>query len=176
MKMLNTAKTKNDVYKLLDCISMILRDCIARDTLLTIHEISQLDVALTSLKNIIRSNELNYEYSDVLDFEVSCFRARVVPYIDHTDGFMKKLSYEDALAEHTAVSACNNTVLDLEDIKKYKEGNLAIGQIYVNGEEMFSTKLALEHSLKCMALRWYNQLGKIKRLLGEKGVLEDVNF
>lgn len=176
MKMLSTAKTKNNVYKLLDCISGILNDCISCDTLLTIHELSQLDVALTSLKNIIRSNGLNYEYSDVLDFEVSCFRARVIPYIDYTDGFMKKLSYEDALAEHTAVSSCCNTVLDLKSIKKYKNGNLAIGQIYVNGEEFFSTRLALEHSLKSMAQRWYNQLGKVKCLLGEKGVLENVNF
>lgn len=176
MKMLNTAKAKNNVYKLIECVSMILHNCIVKDSLLTIHELSQLDVALTSLKNIIRSNKLDYEYSDVLDFEVSCFRARVIPYIDCTDGFMKKLSYEEALAERTAVSSCGNTVLDLKDIKKYKNGNLAIGQIYVNGEELFSTRLALEHSLKSMAQRWYNQLGKIKCLLGERGVLENVNF
>lgn len=175
MKKPNTANT-NDIYKLLSCVSGILFECIFRDTLLTIHEISQLDVALTSLKNVIESNQLNYPYQDVLTFEVSCFRERKIPYINHFDGQMEFATYEEAINEHTAISADGNISLDLNKKPSYNEGNLAIGQIYIGGAEYFSKKLALEHSLRSMALRWYNQIGQIKCLLSEKGVLENVHF
>lgn len=176
MKMLNTARNNNNVYKLLTCIEEILFDCITRNTLLTIHELSQMDVALTSLKNVIESNQLDYQYLDALTFEVSCFRERKVPYISHSDGRMKFLTYEEAIAENTIVSADNTQVFNFNEVKSYKKGNLAIGQIFVDGKECFSRKLALEHSLKATALRWHDQLNRIKSLLKQKGVLENVIF
>lgn len=176
MKMLSIAKTRNNVYKLLSCIEAILFDCISRDTLLTMHELSQLDVALSSLKNVIDSNELNYRYSDTLDFEVSCFRSKVIPYIDYASGSMKMIPFEEALEEKTAISKIGKRVFNLNKIPEYRAGNLAIGQIYIKDVECFSTKLALEHSLQTMAIRWYNQLDKIKDLLKQKGVFENVIF
>lgn len=171
MKMLNITKAKANVYKLLNCIETILFDCISRDTLLTMHELSQLDVALTSLKNVVNSNELDYRYADVLDFEVSCFRSKVIPYIDYASGSMKMIPFEEALKEKTAVSKIDKRVFNLNRISKYEAGNLAIGQIYIKDVECFSTKIALEHSLQTMAIRWYNQLDKIKDLLKQKGDL-----
>lgn len=169
MKMPNTAKRKANAYKLLDCIKTILFDCISHDTLLTMHELSQLDVALTSLKNVIDSHLFNYQYSDVLGFEVSCFRAKVIPYIDYASGNMKMLPFEVALKEKTAVSKIDKRVFNLNRISKYEAGNLAIGQIYIKGVECFSTKLALEHSLQSTAIRWYNNLDKIKSLIEQEG-------
>lgn len=177
MKMPNTAKTKANVHKLLNCIKTILFDCISRDTLLTMHELSQLDVALTSLKNVIDSYLFNYQYSDVLSFEVSCFRAKVIPYIDYASGDMKTLPFETALKEKTAISKLDKRVFNLNRISKYEAGNLAIGQIYIKGMECFSTKIALEHSLQSTAIRWYNNLDKIERLIEQKGVMtENVIF
>ncbi len=171
MKKPNTANT-NDVSKLVTCVSGILANCTFCDSLLTLRGLSLLDVALTSLKNIIESNQLDYPYLDVLDFEVSCFREKKIPYIEYSSGDMKFVTHEEALKEDTLISVENQQKSKLSEVRSYKEGNLAIGQIYIKGHEFYSTRLAIEHSLKSTTQRWYNQIGYIKELLNsKKGVL-----
>ena len=139
-----------------------LYECLSHSSL--ILDLDEISKALTSIENFFNTNNfITYRYLDVLKLEAAHLKKSEVPYISLFDGKMNVAIFIDLdpkeLETVTFVESHEST--NLSEIESYVVGNDAIGQIYVNNQKAFCLKIAVEHSLRSTAKRWYEESVRI---------------
>lgn len=115
-------------------------------------------VALLTLDLVLNSNrELAYSQRDVLSAEVYYLQKRKIPYIDGMTGELMEVTFNEALCMQETVIFKNPSLKERKLPATYIKGNMAIGQVFIDGEEGYCTKLAVEHSLKTIAKKWFRE-------------------
>ena len=166
---MNRDNQKENVLRLLNGAYGLLEESIVRKT--WINDLERIAVALTCIKLAVRKARLNdFQYADILATEEYTLRNKKVVFLPLQLDECESISFDD-------IRKLENTFVFLEDDEKkvrnlppiYNIGNRAIGQVYVDGKEGYSKKIAIEHTIESIAYRWYSCCRKMIRNLKEVG-------
>lgn len=168
---MNRDNQKENVLRLLNGAYGLLEEVVVRKT--WINDLERISVALTCIKLAVRKAHINdFGYADVLATEEYTLRNKRVVFLTMKFCECESMSFDDT-------RKLGNTFVFLEDDDQkvrdlppvYNIGNRAIGQIYVDGQEGYSEKIAIEHTIESIAYRWYSCCKKMLRNLKEVGYI-----
>lgn len=146
---------KSQMFRLLKAAHDILGEVIKRKKWL--DDLEKIAVSLTSIQIAIKKIGVeDFRYEDVLKVDEHLFRNRQINI------FNLILCKSEIISFESARSVGDTFVYTLDKEKKvhklppqYKVGNRAIGQIFVDGQECFCAKIAIEHSIESSVNMWY---------------------
>lgn len=159
-----TSKNSNKkACQTLKHIEARLQQLLSYDTLSDKTE--EITSVLYDLKKLLSHHpRLEYRYRDILKHEFSHFSKKEIPYVNGKTGKVEIISFDDARNNKTIAILNadksdskyelprNPLVLNDEHIIL---GNIAIGQVFIDGKEAFCCTYAVEHSLRSTVARWH---------------------
>ena len=142
--------------KVLGCANGLLKEVI--DSKKWIEGLDKIAIALINIKIVMnKTNTTNYDYEDVLTLEETLLKNKWVDFFNPISCRTESISFGEIRAlEDTFVYTSDKNYTPHQLPAKYKTGNRAIGQVYVDGKEGFCKKMAVEHSIESIAHRWYS--------------------
>ena len=142
--------------KVLGCANGLLKEVI--DSKKWIEGLDKIAIALINIKIVInKTNTTNYDYADVLTLEETLLKNKWVDFFNPISCRAESISFREIRAlEDTFVYTSDKNYTPHQLPARYKTGNRAIGQVYVDGKEGFCKKIAVEHSIESIAHRWYS--------------------
>lgn len=149
--------------KSLTKIYNLLKDCMSSLEFNLTRTAEQTLTALALLDSFLdRNPNVHCSYRDVLKSELFYLSRREVPYINLFENKLLTIPFEAIEKESHQILFKDGTSKSADIIIKehYRTGNKAIGQIYINDEEAFYIKHAIEHSLKSTIVRWSAQTSR----------------
>ena len=122
--------------------------------------------SLNALKGVLSVIPFHYAYSDILNIELSFLSNDLIPFINGTTGKMDLVCANDI---DKINSYFDNQGICKQDFKasSFEIGNTAIGQLFDtnnNRKELFSVRIAAEHSIRSTASRWEKEAEKIAKV------------
>lgn len=165
-------------YETLKGASDMLFECWMQHDILAQAE--KVSVAIFNLDLVLNRNpQINYYYRDSLSLDLAHLRKKELAYIDGFKGEVKYISFSDAKDLKidlitSSGKSLNSVIPDIDNIspsaketfeklafsrtnKVVRLGNAAIGQVYINDEECFCVKYAVETSLYSTIENWFHE-------------------
>lgn len=159
--------------KVLTCSNTLLSEIIKKKQWL--DDLEKLTVALVDIQIVLKKTKAtSYAYTDVLELEGSTLKSKHVEYFNPITCKCESISFKEARALGNTFVYTSDKEGNVHQLpENYDLGNMAIGQIFIDGREGFCKKYAIEHSIESIAYRWYSSTENLIRRLKETGSLVD---